>query len=53
MVAVSEKIPDWKIGVKNSKMENWYKKIEQVKILIQKISAKNYSQEMKKNWTNE
>ncbi len=41
--AISKTILDRKIGVKNSKMENWYKNPESIKkFLGQKIDIKNY-----------
>ncbi len=49
--AVNE-IQGWKMGVKNSKMENQWEKLESVKILGWKIGIKNSSQKMTKNWTN-
>ncbi len=47
-----EKILGRKIGVKNSKMENWYGKLESVEFLGWKRGVKNSSQEMKQKWTN-
>ncbi len=51
MVAVSENISGWKIGVKNSKTGNRCEKLESVKsvkILRCKIGVKNSSQKLNK-----
>ncbi len=48
MVAVSEKILGWKIGMKNFKTGNQCEKLKLVKILGWKIGVKNSSQKMKK-----
>ncbi len=47
--SVIEKILKWKIGLKNSKLENQCKKVgNSKKILGQKVGVKNFSQKMEK-----